>query len=98
MFTDNPTIPAQLEVLLDVVHAMRQRKASADALRQLIQPKGLPDLKPASAQVAHHLSAAEQLQLVKTDENKDVRLTYTVRGDHQAKPVILAAFDRIALA
>ena len=26
MFTDSPTIPAQLEVLLDVLHVMRQRR------------------------------------------------------------------------
>ncbi|HRQ58637.1 MAG TPA: hypothetical protein PLN31_14585 [Azoarcus taiwanensis] len=98
MFTDNPTIPAQLEVLLDVVHAMRQRKANSDALRQLIQPKGLPGLTSTSAQLAKHLSAAEELELVKTDENKDIRLNYTVRGEHQAKSAIVAAFDRIALA
>lgn len=98
MFTDNPTIPAQLEVLLDVVHAMRQRKASADVLRQLIQPKGLPDLTNNSAQLANHLSAAVELELVRTDENKDIRLNYAGRREHQAKAAILAAFDRIALA
>jgi hypothetical protein len=98
MFTDKPTIPAQLEVLLDVVHAMRQRKATAEALRQLIQPKGLPGLTASSAQLSNHLFAAEELELVKADENKEFRLTYPVRGEHQAKSSIVAAFDRIALA
>jgi hypothetical protein len=98
MFTDNPTIPAQLEVLLDVVHAMRSRKATAEALRQLIQPKGLADLTESSKQLAQHLSAGEELGLVQADENKDVRLTYSVRGEHQARGAILAAFDRVALA
>src|SRR5688572_6197876 len=60
MFTDNPTIPAQLEVLLDVAHAMRQRKATPDSLRQMIQPKGLPDLTSSSRQLALHLSAATE--------------------------------------
>ena len=78
-----PNIPAQLEVLLDVVYAMRQRKASAEGLRQLIQPKGLPDLTDSSKQLAHHLSAAEELGLVRADEDKDIRLTYSVRGEHQ---------------
>ena len=64
MFTDNPTIPAQLEVLLDVVYAMRQRRATAEGLRQLIQPKGLEDLTDSSKQLANHLSAAEELGLV----------------------------------
>ena len=98
MFTDNPTTPAQLEVLLDVVHTMRQRKANAEGLRQLIQPKGLPGLTDNSRQFAHHLSAAEELGLVQADENKDIRLTYTVRGEHQPRKAILAAFDRVALA
>lgn len=98
MFTDNPTIPAQLEVLLDVVHAMRQRKSSAEALRQLIQPKGLPDSTSKSAQVENHLSAAKELGLVRVDENQDIRLSYPVRGEHQAKPAIVTAFDCVALA
>ena len=98
MFTVNPTTPAQLEVLLDVVYAMRQRKANAEGLRQLIQPKGLPGLTDNSRQFAHHLSAAEELGLVQADEHDDIRLTYTVRGDHQPRRVILAAFDRVALA
>jgi hypothetical protein len=98
MFTDNPTIPVQLEVLLDVVHAMRQHKASDDALRQLIQPKGLPDLTPSSKQFANHLSAAVELELVRTDDKQNIRLTYKVREEHQAKPAILIAFDQIVLA
>lgn len=97
MFTDNPALPAQLEVLLDVVYAMRSRRASPEALRQLIQPKGLADLTDGSKQFAHHLSAAEELGLVRRDE-EDVRLSYTVRGEHQPRQSILAAFDRVALA
>lgn len=98
MFTDKPTIPAQLETLLDVIHAMRQRKANADTLRQLIQPNGLPGLTPNSEQLSKHLFAAQELELVRIDENKDIRLAYQVRGEHQAMPAVLSAFDRIALA
>jgi len=99
MFTDSPTIPTQLEVLLDVVHAMRQRRASPETLQQLIQPKGLPDLTAKSAQLSNHLSAARELELVKIDNNNnDVRLSYAVYGEHQPKDAIVHAFDRIALA
>lgn len=98
VFTDNPTLPAQLEVLLDVVYAMRSRRASPEALRQLIQPKGLADLTDSSKQFAHHLSAAEELDLVRTDDDGDIRLNYTVRGEHHPRLSILAAFDRVALA
>lgn len=97
MFTDSPTIPAQLEVLLDVVHAMRQRRVSDDSLKQLIQPKGLKDLGTNSMQLTHHLSAARALGLVK-EVNGDVRLSYQVLGGHQPRAAILAAFDDIALA
>ena len=98
MFTDSPTIPAQLEVLLDVVHSMRQRRASSESLRQLIQPKGLPGLTPTSAQFANHLAAARELELVKSDDNNNVRLSYAALGENQAREAILAAFDRVALA
>lgn len=98
MFTDNPTVPAQLEVLLDVVYAMRQRKATPDALRQLVQPKGLRDLTDASKQLSNHLSAAEELGLVAADEDNNIRLTYPVRGRHVPRLAIVAAFDRVALA
>lgn len=98
MFTDSPTIPTQLEVLLDVVHALRHRKASPNTLGQLIQPKGLPDLKSSSSQMANHLFAARELELVAADADNDIRLTYSVRGEHQPRRAILAAFDRIALA
>jgi hypothetical protein len=98
MFTDLPTIPAQLEVVLDVVYAMRQRKADTGALRQLIQPKGLKDLTASSAQLANHLSAARELDLVITDHDNNVRLNYAVRGKHQPRQAILAGFDRVALA
>lgn len=97
MFTDSPTIPAQLEVLLDVVHAMHQRRVSDDSLKQLIQPKGLRDLGAKSMQVTHHLSAARALGLVK-EVNGDVRLSYKVLDVHQPRQAILAAFDGIALA
>jgi hypothetical protein len=97
MFTDNPTIPAQLEVLLDVVHALRQRKATVDSLRQMIQPKGLPDLTPNSRQVASHLSAATELGLITVDDNGNIRPTYPARAEHDAKLAILSAFDKVAL-
>lgn len=98
MFTDNPTIPAQLEVLLDVVHAMAGRKATDDSLRQLIQPRGLKDVGEKSAQVKNHLSAAAELGLIRTDEDKNVRLNYRVRGQHQPREAIVEAFDRIAMS
>lgn len=97
MFTDKPTIPAQLETLLDLVHEMAERKATDDSLRQMLQPQGLKDLREASAQADNHLFAARELNLTRYDDEKNVRLSYRVRGQHQAKQHIVAAFERVAL-
>lgn len=98
MFTDNPTIPAQLEVLLDVLHVMRDRKADRDTLRSLIQPKGLPGVTDNSKQVDAHLRAAAELGLATTDQDQNNRLTYRVRGEHRVRQVIVEAFEKFALA
>lgn len=97
MFTDNPTIPARLEVLLDVLHAMRERKADRHSVRSLLQPAGLPGVSESSRQADDHLSAAQQLNLVETDSSGNYRLSYRVRGEHQPRESILEAFDSVAL-
>jgi hypothetical protein len=98
MFTDNPTIPAQLEVLLDVMYVMRDRKADRETLRSLIQPKGLPGVTDSSKQVDAHLRAASELGLARADQDQNNRLTYRVRGEHRPRQVIIEAFDNVALA
>lgn len=97
MFTDNPTIPARLEVLLDVLHIMRDRKTDREAVRSLLQPPGLSGLTEASRQADEHLSASQQLGLVEVDVSGNFRLAYRVRGEHSPRKAILDAFDRIAL-
>lgn len=97
MFTDNPTIPAQLEVLLDVLYEMRDRKSDRETLRALIQPNGLPGVTKNSQQVYAHIRAAEELGLARVDDEQNVRLTYSVRGEHRVRHIIAEAFDRIAL-
>lgn len=97
MFTDNPTIPARLEVLLDVLHIMRERKVESNTIRALLQPAGLPGLGENSSQADHHLAAARELKLTETDAAGSIRLTYRVRGEHHPKSAILAAFDSVAL-
>lgn len=99
MFIDNPTIPTQLEVVLDQIHAIRQKSATPDSIRTLLQPAGLPDLKDSSNQAAHHLKAARELSLVVEDDEKHLRLAYAVRdGKPSAKVAIVTGFDRSVLA
>jgi len=99
MFIDNPTVPTQLEVLLDVLHAVRSKAASADSIERLLQPKGLPDLTPSSKQASQHLSAARELKLIATDGDGNYRLVTPLRENRStARQVILAAFDQTVLS
>ena len=98
MFIDNPTIPAQLEVLLEVIHAMRDRKADVGALKLLIQPKGLPGLSNSSEHLELHVKAAKDLGLVQQDSEKNIRLVDNSRRSFNAKRTILKAFDKLVLS
>ena len=98
MFIDNPTVPIQLEVVLDVLYAVRGKTASANSIERLLQPKGLPDLTSSSKQAGQHLSAARELALVTQDSEGNYRLTKTVReGRPTANQMILEAFDQLVL-
>ena len=98
MFTDNPTIPAQLEVLLDVVHKMHDRKANMEALKKIIQPKGLPGVSENSRHLELHISAALELGLLKQDENENYRVVTKPKGNKNSKSLVLDAFDRFVLS
>ena len=99
VFIDNPTVPTQLEVLLDLLHSMRQKNTPADSIKTMLQPKGLPDLTESSKQAAHQLNAARELKLVTEDEEGNLRLTYPIRdGKPSAKESIIRAVDRRVLA
>ncbi len=99
MFIDNPSVPTQLETLLDVLYELRQKTATSDTVRSLLQPKGLPDVSSSSSHATNQIHAAKELQLVKLEEGGDIRLAYTIRdGKPSAKEAILEAFDRRVLA
>jgi hypothetical protein len=99
MFIDNPTVPVQLEVVVDVLHAIRQKNAKPDSVKGLLQPKGLPDLTASSKQTAHHLNAAKELKLALPDDEGNLRLTYAIRdGSPSARDAIVNAFDNVVLS
>jgi hypothetical protein len=99
VFIDNPSVPIQLETLLDVLYELRQKTATSETVKSLLQPKGLPDVSSGSAHAANQLSAAKELQLVKQEEGGDFRLAYSIRdGKPSAKEAILEAFDRRVLS
>lgn len=99
MFIDNPSVPIQLETLLDILYELRQKTATSDTVKSLLQPKGLPDVSTSSSHAGNQLHAAKELQLVTQEEGGDIRLTYSIRdGKPTAKEAILGAFDRRVLS
>jgi len=99
MFIDYPTIPAQLEVLLDVLYVMRDKKTDNEALKKIIQPKGLPGLTDSSAQIKNHIKAAMELDLIELDDSKNYRLKNKKSSrDYIAKVEVLKAFDQKVLS
>lgn len=99
MFIDNPTVPVQLEVVVDLLYSIRQKNAKPDSVKSLLQPKGLPDLTPASKQAVNHLNATRELKLALPDDEGNLRLTYAIRGGRPfARDAIIDAFDNVVLS
>jgi len=99
VFIDNPTVPIQLETVLDLIYELRHKVATSETVKVILQPKGLPDLKAKSDQAAHQLHAAKELELVTQDEGGNFRLAYAVRdGKPTAKEAIVRAVDLHVLA
>lgn len=99
MFIDNPTVPTQLEVVLDLLHALRNKTAPSESVKMLLQPTGLPDLNPKRDQSANQLHAGKELGLIEQDGDGNLRLTYSIRdGTPSARDAILKAFDDVVLS
>jgi hypothetical protein len=99
VFIDNPTIPTQLEVVVDLLHAIRHKSASSESVKSLLQPKGLPDLSASSNQAALHLNGAKELRLATEDDAGHLRLTFAIRdGKPAAREAIVSAFDDVVLS
>lgn len=99
MFIDNPTVPTQLETVLDLLYELRQKNANSESIKALVQPKGLPDVSGNSSQAANQLHAAKELELTTQEQGGDIRLAFAVRdGKPTTKEAILVAFDRRVLS
>lgn len=99
MFIDNPTVPTQLEVVLDLLHALRNKTAPSESVKMLLQPTGLPDLNPKRDQSANQLHAGKELGLIEQDGDGNLRLTYPIRdGNPSARDAIVKAFDDVVLS
>jgi hypothetical protein len=98
MFTDSPATPIRVEVLIEVISKMRQRKLDRAALKRLIQPEGLPDIKSGSSQAFETLRAATELGLVKEDSERNIRPAWNSRNESSPRELLLSAVDEKVLA
>lgn len=99
MFIDNPTVPTQLEVVLDLLHAIRHKSAPSESVKMLLQPTGLPDLNPKRDQSTNQIHAGKELGLIEQDGDGNLRLTYAIReGNPSARDAIIKAFDDVVLS
>lgn len=98
MFTDSPTTPTRVEVLLELVWAMREQKLDKEAIEKYLQPRGLPDVNPNSQQSLDTLNAAKDLELVAMDPHGSFRPAWDVARPFVAKEVLLAALDKKVLS
>jgi hypothetical protein len=98
MFMDEPTTPARVEVLIDVLRTLQNKGIQAAALRQLFQPKGLPGLTPNSNQATYTISAARQLGVFVEDESGAISLKLNPRDRRSSREVLLEAIDEKVLA
>ena len=97
MFTDSPTTPVRVEVLLELVIEMRQRKLDRASLRHLVQPDGLPGVTEKSNQAMDTLKAALELELVKEDAEKNIRPNWETREALSGREVLIRALEEKVL-
>lgn len=93
MFTDTTATPTRLEVLLELVWEMRDRKLDRDAIKKLLQPSGLQGLTPKSEQSIETLIAARDLGLVVEGADGSFRPGWNLRKPFITKNLVLSAID-----
>ena len=98
MFTHNPITPTRLEVFIELVWEMRQRKLDRDAIKKLLQPRGLPGLSLTSKQAFDVLNAIKELDLVVEDNEGSYRPNWKSRKVFHAKSILLTAIDEKVLS
>jgi hypothetical protein len=96
MFTDEST-PTRVELLLDVVRSMSDRKLDASVIKQLLQPVGLPGLTAASDQASRTLIAARELELVHEQPDGMIRATQS-RDARSPRRAVVDPVDEKILA
>ncbi len=96
MFTDSEATPARVEMLLELVRSMSTRRLDAAAIRQLIQPTGLPGLGKQSDQAGSMIAAARELVLIEDKADGMIRPSRP-RDNRSARAAVVEAIDEKVL-
>lgn len=98
MFTDEPITPTRVETLLALLRGSR-REFDRPTLLRVLQPEGLPGVKPGSgrAQAVQTLRAATELELVEEDERGVLRTRFERDDPRSTRQLLLEALDRRVL-
>ena len=79
MFTDQPVTPNRLECLIDLLREYSRQEWTRAKIISVLQPKGLPDLEPASPQAAATIKAGLELGLI-TQDGSSIKLGFVERS------------------
>lgn len=92
MFTDSEATPARVEMLLEVVRSMSDRKLDSSTIRLLLQPEGLPARTSKSDQAGRAITAARELDLIEDHADGMIRASRT-RDNRSARTAVVEAID-----
>ncbi len=97
MFTDGPATPHRVETILDVIRWFGQERVKRSTLIGVVQPRSLPGVTTNSRQGQEALSAAVQLNLLKSDR-ETVEPSFDVKSNRTSKEILLESFDSVVLS
>jgi hypothetical protein len=92
VFTDQPVTPTRIEVLIDLLRHMGNRKYDQQTLYDVLQPDGIPNLNPKKGQAKETVSAARALDLL-TEEDGRIKLKTSHSDRVTATEILLTAID-----
>jgi hypothetical protein len=95
VFTHEPTTPARLEALVELVRS--GRRWTEKAICDVLQPETLPAVKSSSGQAEKTLSAAKQLGLIVESPGGFLTLKFDPQTQTPSRDAVLAAFDERVL-
>src|SRR5262245_22505536 len=99
MFTDQPVTPTRVEILMDLMRGLANRRVNRAMLMQLLQPEGLPNFDTKKRdQSQQTIKAALELNILAEDADGALKLTVERKDKRTAKQILLNAFDEFVLA